>query len=323
MTLGTKIKKLRNANGYTQKELADRVHVTFQTVSKWENDENEPDVGTLRILAKFFDCSLDYLLSEDDDTPAVKIAEDQEQKTEDHFEDNTNKVEQASTPVVTPQPTTTIIYQKELHICEYCKKEIPENELVMEDVRVSSGAKGHHKVYRQAYYHKNCLAKLHLEREKAAIALKKEKGRSSKKKCFGWSIFAGIVAFTISLLIMLLNESVKAQVHPALAVLYSLLIGYAIFAMIYCILSGSYIGDVFVWCATRSVKFPAIIFSWDLDGFAFLIAMKVFFAIIGFLVGIFTFLFAVAFSASLGFISFPFVLIHNNNTDYEDSMFGD
>ena len=66
MTLGEKIKKLRNEKGLTQKDLADQVHVTFQTVSKWENDENEPDVSTLRELAKLFGCSMDYLLSEEE-----------------------------------------------------------------------------------------------------------------------------------------------------------------------------------------------------------------------------------------------------------------
>ena len=44
MTLGQKIKKLRIEKNLTQKDLADRLYVTFQTVSKWENDENEPGV---------------------------------------------------------------------------------------------------------------------------------------------------------------------------------------------------------------------------------------------------------------------------------------
>ena len=35
MTLGQKLKKLRTDKGLTQKDLADQLHVTFQTVSKW------------------------------------------------------------------------------------------------------------------------------------------------------------------------------------------------------------------------------------------------------------------------------------------------
>ena len=56
MTLGSKLKKLRSEKGLTQKDFADQLHVTFQTVSKWENDENEPDISTLRELSKLSGC---------------------------------------------------------------------------------------------------------------------------------------------------------------------------------------------------------------------------------------------------------------------------
>lgn len=122
----------------------------------------------------------------------------------------------------------------------------------------------------------------------------------------------------VSLAIFLYNTK---YVNPGLGVLYSILIGYALFAMLYCILSGSYIGDVFIWCSSLSIKFPGLIFSWDLDGFIWVIGMKILFAVIGFLVGILALLFAIAFSSLLGSISFPFVLIHNIRTDYEDALF--
>ena len=44
MTLGQKIKKFRNEKKLTQKDIAEQLNVSFQTVSKWENDENEPDI---------------------------------------------------------------------------------------------------------------------------------------------------------------------------------------------------------------------------------------------------------------------------------------
>ena len=74
MTLGQKLKKLRSDKGLTQKELSDQLHVTFQTISKWENDENEPDISTLKELAKLYDCSIDYLVNEE---------EQQEEKVEE------------------------------------------------------------------------------------------------------------------------------------------------------------------------------------------------------------------------------------------------
>ena len=303
MTLGQKIKKLRIEKGLTQKDLADQVHVTFQTVSKWEKDENEPDVSTLRELAKLFGCSMDYLLSEDEtEAPEEEVVEE---------------------PVVAPveQVTKTIIiHQKELHVCERCKKDIPEDDLVMEQVCTRPAGRGHSAEYRPAYYHKDCLEITKKERAEAAARAKKAKASRSKKLSFGWGIAGGAVALVITLLILLLAPACKEAVHPALAVLLSILAGYGIFAMLYCIISGSYIGEVFVWCAGLSIKFPGLIFSWDLEGFAWLIAMKILFAVLGFLIGVFALLFAIALSAALGMVSFPFVLIHNVRTDYADAF---
>lgn len=301
MTLGQKIKKLRADSGYTQKDLADEMHVTFQTVSKWENDENEPDISTLRELARFFACSLDYLLSE---------------------EDEENKEADPEPVVVAPTPTevvtkTVVVHQKEMHVCERCKKDIPEDELMTEEVCVRHGGRGRSAQYRTAYYHKDCLEIINKEREEAAERARDIKASTSRKRCFGWGIAAGVIGLGIALTAFLLNTQ---YVHPALGVTFSILIGYSMFAMIYCILSGSYIGDVFLWCAGLSIKFPGLIFSWDLEGFAWLIAMKVLFAILGFLIGVFALMFAIALSGALGGVSFPFVLIHNIRTDYEDAF---
>ncbi len=303
MTLGQKLKKLRTEKGLTQKDLADQLSVTFQTVSKWESDTNEPDIATLKELAKFYDCSFNYLLSDEEEEPKEEVVEE---------------------PVVAPAPTevvtkTIIIHQNEAHVCARCGKDIHEDELVSEDVTKKERHGRHTRTVSvgQTYYHKHCLEEVKKERAEAARRAKAAKASSSKKKCFGWGIAAGVAGFGIALAFFLCNTQ---YVHPALGVLFSVLIGYGMFAMLYCILSGSYIGDVFVWCAGLSIKFPGLIFSWDLDGFAWLIAMKILFAVLGFLIGIFAFLFAIALSAALGCISFPFILVHNNRNDYEDAF---
>ena len=305
MTLGQKIKKLRTEQGLTQKDLADQVHVTFQTVSKWEKDENEPDVSTLRELAKLFNCSMDYLLSEEEnETPKEEASAEPE----------------PAAPVAEPVTKTIIIHQKEMHVCQRCKKDIPENELEIDQVCVRHAGRGRSAEYRDVYYHKNCLEQQRKEDKEREEKQKALKANSDRKKCFGWSIAAGVIALGIALVVFLGVESLKAVVHPALAVLYSVLIGYGMFAMLYCIISGSYIGDVFIWAAGLSIKFPGLIFSWDIDGIIWVITMKVIFAILAFLIGIATFIFAVALSAALSVVSFPFILIHNNNTNYEDTL---
>ena len=305
MTLGQKIKKLRGDRNLTQKDLADQVHVTFQTVSKWENDENEPDVATLRELSKLFGCTMDYLLSEEEvvDEPVQEIVE-----------------KPAETPVVEQVTKTIIIHQKELHVCRRCNKDIPEDELYVEKLtkRERHGRSWSTVPAGEAFYHKTCWDEVVAERAAQAARERADQAHRGRVKCFGWGIAAGAIALIASLLIMLIG--CKDTIHPGLAILNSALISYFAFAMIYCIVSGSYIGEVFVWCAGASIKFPGLIFSWSIEGFIWVIAMKILFAIIGFIFGLFALVFGILLSAALGGISFPFVLIHNIHTNYDDCL---
>ena len=54
--------ELRNKAGLSQDELAERVHVTRQAVSRWENGETTPNTETLKLLSKLFDVSINTLL---------------------------------------------------------------------------------------------------------------------------------------------------------------------------------------------------------------------------------------------------------------------
>ena len=49
--IGANIKKLRTERGLTQKNLADQLFVSAQAVSRWENDEVEPSIGTITKLS--------------------------------------------------------------------------------------------------------------------------------------------------------------------------------------------------------------------------------------------------------------------------------
>lgn len=61
-TLGKRIGVLRKRMKLTQDQLAERLGVTAQAVSKWENDQSCPDIATLPKLAEIFGCSTDELL---------------------------------------------------------------------------------------------------------------------------------------------------------------------------------------------------------------------------------------------------------------------
>lgn len=62
MNFHSRIKKLREASGLKQTELAQKLNIPRTTYSNYENARREPDFNTLKILAEFFDCSIDYLL---------------------------------------------------------------------------------------------------------------------------------------------------------------------------------------------------------------------------------------------------------------------
>ena len=62
MTFGKKIKKLRKTFDLSQEELAEKMNVSRQVITKWENDGGMPEITNLKKLAELFGVSVDYLL---------------------------------------------------------------------------------------------------------------------------------------------------------------------------------------------------------------------------------------------------------------------
>ena len=60
--IGQFIRKIRQDNKLTQKELADKLGVTYQAVSKWENGKNVPDIAILKEMSKMFNINIDEIL---------------------------------------------------------------------------------------------------------------------------------------------------------------------------------------------------------------------------------------------------------------------
>ena len=67
MELGKQIKKYRQEAQLSQEELAERIYVSRQTISNWENDKSYPDVNSLVLLSETFQVSLDKLIKGDID----------------------------------------------------------------------------------------------------------------------------------------------------------------------------------------------------------------------------------------------------------------
>lgn len=65
MSLGNNIQYLRKQKQITQEQLAERMSVSRQTISKWEADEAVPELSKLIALSDLFSCKLDALIRED------------------------------------------------------------------------------------------------------------------------------------------------------------------------------------------------------------------------------------------------------------------
>ncbi len=65
MEIGKQIKKYRTEMKFSQEELSEKIFVSRQTISNWENSKNYPDVKSLLLLSSLFNVSLDILIKGD------------------------------------------------------------------------------------------------------------------------------------------------------------------------------------------------------------------------------------------------------------------
>lgn len=86
MTLGTRIGMLRRQKNLKQEELAEMLGVSPQAVSKWENDQNCPDISLLPQLARILGVTVDHLLTgQTPDAPVRLVPEGERKDFKDMF----------------------------------------------------------------------------------------------------------------------------------------------------------------------------------------------------------------------------------------------
>ena len=62
MNIGDRIQDLRKVKRISQEELADKVEVSRQAVSKWESEQSVPDIDRVIVMSEYFDVTTDYIL---------------------------------------------------------------------------------------------------------------------------------------------------------------------------------------------------------------------------------------------------------------------
>ena len=76
-SFGQRFQRLRKAKGFTQEQIAERVNISYQAVSKWENDISSPDISILGELANILEVTVDELLGRVDPNKVTLVEEPQ------------------------------------------------------------------------------------------------------------------------------------------------------------------------------------------------------------------------------------------------------
>ncbi len=131
MTLGRKIQKLRKDQGWTQEELASRLGVSAQAVSKWETDVSSPDISLLRPISEQFNVSVDELLNMDEtaERPVVQVVAPEKRKSFEELVLRVNAVEKKgdTMKINLPMPLVKMALEMGISMPSVGKKEILQN----------------------------------------------------------------------------------------------------------------------------------------------------------------------------------------------------
>ena len=84
MELNEKLQELRKQKGLTQEELAAQLFVSRTAVSKWESGRGYPNIESLKAISKFFDVTVDALLSGEE---LLTLSEADQARKENRFRD--------------------------------------------------------------------------------------------------------------------------------------------------------------------------------------------------------------------------------------------
>lgn len=113
MNLGENLFKARKQSGLSQEEVAEKLGVSRQTISKWELDETLPDIRQSKRLATLYRLSLDELIGFDADLKEIeRVIENTTQEKQDKI--NWTNIWGKKYPILTT-------YQNEVDITEYAE----------------------------------------------------------------------------------------------------------------------------------------------------------------------------------------------------------
>lgn len=264
---GKIIAQLRKENNLTQAELGAKLNVTYQAVSKWENDQSQPDFATMAQIAEIFHVPLTIFLNGEDSEAATALA----------------PAENSAEPV--------------LGYCTVCGNAVRQENVAQQ---------------RPVLICKNCAEEAEKQRVEAARKMKlaEEAKKIAKHQARNRGLIWAAIITGIMLIICIFGAvfSKSKALDSILLTLASCLFCYTFSAQMF------WDGFVFDAClfGGKIIGTPGIIFSFDLDGFVFLIAIKIFFALLRLLVFVVTFLLSAIFAIIISPFTFVPALVRVN-----------
>ena len=88
MSLGKTLAELRKKSKMTQSELGDKLNISAQAISKWENDSSEPDISTLKKLADIYGLTISDIVDENNHSQSNSEAFEERETASEEFEEN-------------------------------------------------------------------------------------------------------------------------------------------------------------------------------------------------------------------------------------------
>ena len=255
---GKIIAQLRKENNLTQAELGAKLNVTYQAVSKWENDQSQPDFATMAQIAEIFHVPLTIFLNGEDSEAATALA----------------PAENSAEPV--------------LGYCTVCGNAVRQENVAQQ---------------RPVLICKNCAEEAEKQRAEAEQQMmaeeeiKKRDRRHARNRGLIWA--AVITGILLALCVFIAVVGKSKPLDSILATLDG-------FVSDACLFGGKIVG------------MPGVIFSFDLDGFIFLIAIKILFALLRLAIFCVTFLISALFALIISPFTFVPALVRVNTRGLDE-----
>lgn len=278
MTLGKRLSTFRKLAGLTQQQLSEKLSLSPQAISKWENDLSEPDIATLRALANLYEVSLGELVDLQGGFPDP-LGDSQDAPAEQAAINDTASMRvmlNSDNPESAPFGTSTSVATDD--IATKVADELENRE-------------------------KTRKKKEEAERKDAEH---KRRGVIMTKSLI-WAIVVGSI---VAVVLAVLSGMAIIEDYDTGKLFVAIGFTYAFSAFAFCMFFDTWVKDVFLWFSTKVISFPGLIFEWSIDGFIWLIGMKLLFALIGFLFGVLMFILGVVVASVVAMFVFPWLIIH-------------